>query len=199
MGSQSQEVATILAKLLDWGIFDRRIIDFMAENFGIHKDVLQSVDERTRNWIQDSLESFFSRKGGYLDQYSYYRHLIEALLVVARHGRAIIMGRAAGQVLPRQNGISVRITAPFELRAQRVAEKENIPIEKARDMVKKDDKQHAKFVKDFLSKEAFGSQHFDLVCNTELLTPAMVANIIAQTYKLRTMPEEELAKESSPQ
>ncbi len=196
MGSQAEEVASILAKLMDWGIFDQKIIDFMAENFGIHKDVLQSVDERTRNWIQDSLESFFSGKGGYLDQSSYYRHLVEALLVVARHGRAIIMGRAAGQILPRQNGIAVAITAPFELRCRRIAEQHAISLEEARKLVKKDDKQQVKFVKDFLSKEAFDSMHFDIICNTELLTPPMVANLILRTYKLRTMSEDDLSPQT---
>ena len=180
LGAGGETVAEELAKLMGWSVFDKRIVNFMAENFGVHADVLESVDERTRSWIEDSISMFFSnrKEGEHLDQYSYYKHLIEALLVIAQHGRAIIVGRAAGQILPRDHGLSVRITAPFELRAERIAEQNKIKIAEARDIVKKADDNQRKFVKDFLWKDAFDLHSFDMIFNTEKLSPLSVAKLI---------------------
>ncbi len=187
LGAGGEEVADELAKQMGWSVFDKRIVNFMAENFGVHADVLETVDERTRGWIEDSISMFFSNKKGseHLDQYSYYKHLIEALLVIAQHGRAIIVGRAAGQVLPRDHGLSVRITAPFEVRAERVAAQNKIKVSEAREIVKKADDNQKKFVKDFLWKDAFDLHSFDLIFNTEKLSPASVAKLIWRSFDQR--------------
>ncbi len=187
LGAGGEEVAEELAKLMGWSVFDKRIVNFMAENFGVHADVLETVDERTRGWIEDSISMFFSNKKGseHLDQYSYYKHLIEALLVIAQHGRAIIVGRAAGQVLPRDHGLSIRITAPFELRAERVAAQNKIKVSEARDIVKKADDNQKRFVKDFLWKDAFDLTSFDMIFNTEKLSPLAVAKLIWRAFDMR--------------
>ena len=187
LGAGGEEVADELAKQMGWSVFDKRIVNFMAENFGVHADVLETVDERTRGWIEDSISMFFSNRNNsdQLDQYSYYKHLIEALLVIAQHGRAIIVGRAAGQVLPRDHGLSIRITAPFEVRAERVAAKNKIKVAEARDIVRKADDNQKKFVKDFLWKDAFDLHSFDLILNTEKLSPASVAKLIWRAFDQR--------------
>ncbi|MBI9016994.1 MAG: cytidylate kinase-like family protein [Phycisphaerae bacterium] len=192
VGSGGAEVAKILSELMGWGHYDKKILDFMAENFGVHQDVLQTVDEKTRGWIQDTMSIFFSGKSSrHMDQYSYYKHLVEALLVIAKHGRAIIVGRGAGHVLPRKRGLSVRVTAPFELRSQRYARENNISSEKAIIEVKKADKEQQKFIKSFLYKDAFDAKYFDLVCNTEKLAPRAVAKLIWRAFDLRVSGEQE--------
>ncbi len=192
VGSGGAEVAQKLSKLMEWGLYDRKILDFMAENFGIHKDVLESVDEKTRGWIEDSLSLFFSKKSSKgIDQLSYYKHLVEALLVIAKHGRAIIVGRAASHVLPRRKGLSVLLTAPFELRCRRYAERNDINIEKATSEVKKKDKEQRKFVKSFLYKDAFDVRYYDIVFNTEKLSPEAVAKLIWRAFDQRVLEEKE--------
>lgn len=187
LGAGGEEVAEELAKLMGWSVFDKRIVNFMAENFGDHADVLETVDERTKGWIEDSISMFFSNKKGseHLDQYSYYKHLIEALLVISQHGRAIIVGRAAGQVLPRDHGLSIRITAPFEIRAERVAAQNKIKVAEARDIVRKADANQIDFVKDFLWKDVFDLHSFDLIVNTEKLSPNSVAKLIWRAFDQR--------------
>ncbi len=190
IGSGGSEVAKNLSELMGWGLYDKKILDFMAENFGVHQDVLQTVDEKTRGWIQDTMGLFFSGKSTrHIDQHSYHKHLVEALLVIAKHGRAIIVGRGAGHVLPRKRGLSVRITAPFELRCQRYARENNVSVEKAINDVKNADKEQQKFIKAFLYKDAFDAKYFDLVCNTEKLSPRAVAKLIWRAFDLRVSGE----------
>ncbi len=187
MGSGGEEIAQKLADLMDWGLFDKKLVDFMAENFGVHKDVLATVDESTRGWIEESLNMFFStRKGSQsMDQYSYYKHLVEAMLVIARHGRAVIVGRGAGHVLPRDKGLSIRIISPFELRCERVAREQNISSAEAATIIRKADSDHMRFLKDFVWKEPDEMRDFDLVINTEKFSPDSMAKLIWRAFDKR--------------
>jgi cytidylate kinase len=184
-GSGGEEIAEKLTELMGWGLYDKKILDFMAENFGIHKDVLSSVDEKTRGWIEDTMSSFFAGREGHMDQLTYYKHLMEALLVIGRHGRAVIVGRAAGHVLPRDKGLSIRITAPFELRCQRYAKKENLSIEQASEAVKQADREQSRFLKSFLYKDVHSIRYYDLIFSTEKLTPQSVAKLIWRAFDQR--------------
>jgi len=184
-GSGGEEIAQKLTELMGWGLYDKKILDFMAENFGIHKDVLSSVDEKTRGWIEDTMSAFFAGREGHMDQLSYYKHLMEALLVIGRHGKAVIVGRAAGHVLPRDKGLSIRITAPFELRCRRYAKQQNLSIEQATEAVEQADKEQSRFLKSFLYRDVYATRYYDLIFNTEKLSPQSVAKLIWRAFDQR--------------
>ena len=113
------------------------------------------------------------------------------LLVIAKHGNAVIVGRAAGQVLPRDKGLCVRITAPLPFRCQRYAQTNNITLAEATAIVKKTDKDKARFVKNFASKDLADARDYDLVCNTEKLSPASVAKLIWRAFDERIVSMQE--------
>lgn len=197
MGSYGEEIGQIIAELMDWGVYDKKVLNFMADSFGVDADLLKTVDERTRSWIEDTLSLFMTNKQGHIDQLAYYKHLIEALLLTAKHGRAVIIGRAAGHVLPRERGLSVRITAPFEIRSQRYADRHDMSIEHARAVVSQADERQRKFVKGFLDKDAFNMQYFDIVCNTEKFSPDAAAKLIWRTFDQRIASKEQQARTNS--
>ena len=179
IGSGGHEVGRILGFLMNWQLYDKDILNYMAENMQVHKHVLESVDERTVSWIHDALGSFFAAKPSqHVGQAKYFKHLVEVLLVIAKHGKAIIVGRAAGHVLPRDRGLSVRLTAPLELRIERTARKHDVSVKEAAAMIRKADKEQLRFVKSFIGKDAFDVTHFDVVLSTENLNAQSVAKII---------------------
>jgi cytidylate kinase len=196
LGSGGEEIARMLSDLMKWQLYDHEILDYMAENMDVHVKALESVDEKTRGWIKTQLIPLFgSQSPQNVSQASYYKHLGEALLVTAQHGRAIIVGRAANLVLPRRRGLNVRITAPLEVRCKYYAKKHNINISKAASIVKNADKDQKRFVKDFVGKDITDSRHYDLVCNTEKLYPASVAKLICRAFDQRVMSEQEHSAE----
>ncbi len=180
-GSSGGEIARILSELLGWRKFDREIIDQMSSNMNVHRDMLDGIEERGGGWLKDSL-SFGEQSIG---PDKYYRHLVRVLLIVARYGQAVIAGRAAGLVLPREKGLSVRITAPFAMRSQRYAELFDVGIEEARILVEKADKSQRAFVKQFLNKDICDPTHYDMVFSTEKLSPESVAKLISRALDQR--------------
>ncbi|MBN1845594.1 MAG: cytidylate kinase-like family protein [Sedimentisphaerales bacterium] len=183
LGSYGEQIARILAELLGWQLYDKEILDAMAEDMNVHQDVLESVDERIIGWIEDWLAPIFTERS--VGQLSYYRHLAKVLLVIAEHGRAVIVGRAAGLLLPRDRGLSVRVFAPLEMRARRYAEEHGTSIKEAKSILEKSDRGQQKFVQDMLKKDIFECCHYDIVINTEKLNPTSVAKLIWRTLDQR--------------
>ena len=195
LGSGGEEVARILSDLMKWQLFDKEILDYMAKNMNVHVRALESVDERSMGWMEDWLKPVFASKSDeHVEQLSYYKHLGKVLLVISKHGQAIIVGRAAGLLLPREKGLSVRVTAPFELRCKRYAQQNHISIEEATSIVKEADKTQNRFVKNFLEKDVNDSRYYDIVCNTEKISPVSVAKVIWRALELRIVSEKEYSK-----
>ena len=183
LGSGGTRIAQMLSDLLEWQLFDKEILDYMAHNLDVHKSVLESVDERTIGWIEDWLAPLFT--GRAVRQLEYYQHLVRVLLVIARHGQAVILGRAAGLVLPRDRGLSVRIVAPFELRCRRYSERNDLSDKKAENKVARSDREQKEFVRGFLSQDIGDCQHYDIVVNTDKISPQSAAKLVWRTLDQR--------------
>ncbi len=194
-GSDGEDVVIKLAAQMGWQIYDKEILNYMAEDMDVHVKALESVDERTISWINDWLVPFFTSKtSAHVEQLSYYKHLGKVLLIIARHGKAIIVGRAAGQILPRERGLRVRITAPFNLRCERYAEKNNINIEQARMIIREADDSQRRFVRDFAGIDIDDPHQYDLVCNTEKMSSESVAKLIWRAFDQRVISKLEQEK-----
>ncbi len=195
LGSGGEIIAGELAAMLQWQLYDHEILDFMAEDMNVHKSLLQSVDEHTISWIGEWLDPFFTRKTG-IEQLSYYRHLIHVLMIIAKHGQAIIVGRAAGLVLPRQNGLSVRVTASLEQRVKNYARENDISETEAFSIVEKSDRTQKSFVRSFVNQDVTDAKHYDITINTAKFTPHSAAKLIWRCLDQRRISQPPAPKDS---
>jgi cytidylate kinase len=196
IGSEGIKAARLLAELMDWKVYDSEILNFMADNMQVKKSAIESVDEKTISWIRDWARQIRGRKSKqHVDQMSYFKQLVNVLMLIARNGRAIIVGRSAGLILPRENGLSIRVTAPFNVRCERYAREYNITVTEAGEILKRVDKDQFNFGKTFLGKDITESKHYDLVLNTEKLLINSVARLIWRAYDLRIESEDKLLQE----
>ena len=183
LGSQGEQVTQELQQLTDWQVYDKEILDYMAKDLHVHRQVLASLDERRMGIVEECLDTFSGdRVPGY---YSYKHHLMKVLMVIAHHGNAIIIGRAAGMVLPRQAGLSTRIVAPLQTRSARYAQETDIELPRAQEVVADYDHRQKKFVKDFVHKDISDPVHYDLVINTEHINPPAAAKVIHHALQTR--------------
>lgn len=177
LGSGGEAVARILAEKLDWQVYDKEILNYMTENLQIQEQVLAEMDEHVRGAMEEWLNSLPS-SNQQIGQYAYFQHLTRALFVIARHGRAIIVGRGAGFVLPRENGLSIRVTAPSAVRVKSIATLEKLSSGQARKRIEKADKEQERFVREYTHRDFNDCSCYDLVVNTEKLPPESVAKLI---------------------
>jgi cytidylate kinase len=89
------------------------------------------------------------------------------VLTLGHHGEAVVLGRGAHCILPRECSLRVRLAAPFEKRARRISELAGIPLAEAQARARHLDAERAGFVRRFFNSDAASPLNYDLVINTE--------------------------------
>ena len=105
----------------------------------------------------------------------------EVMKEMVEEGNMVIIGRAGQVILGGfPNVIHVRIIAPLELRARRIAEKRSISIEGAQAQVEASDRNRRLYLKRFYNARWDDPNLYDLIINTERVAPELAAEIISQ-------------------
>lgn len=162
-------VADALAQRLDWTVYDRQIIEEVAERAHVRRAVIESLDEHARSWLDDYLATLPSMQG--ISEWSFLQHLIRVVTTIARHGRAIIVGRGANFFLPPEHGVRVRLTASFQDRVRRVADSHRLGFDEAARKVRDEDAQRAIFVQHHFARNIADPSAYDLVLNLSEVAP----------------------------
>jgi cytidylate kinase len=99
---------------------------------------------------------------------------------------AVIVGRA-GQVILREedNVLHVRLFAPLELRALRIAQTHRIKLEVARKQVKISDQARVRYMKRYYNTRWDDPNLYDIMINTAHLTAYTAAHIVCKAVEQR--------------
>ena len=159
--------------------------------------------------IHDQLKETGGKWGALVDEFDEVRpHLWErydweyrgfialvesAILEFALEDRAVIVGRGSHIVLRNiPQVLRVRLFAPLEIRIERLMNRENIDREKAKRLVKAQDKERAGYIKSIYGEKWDDRELFDLIFNTGSQAIEQVGAEIAEALRERekqTTPE----------
>lgn len=166
-GAGGALVAQRLAQDLSLDLFDREIIQQVAESASLSARVVSALDEKDREVLTDWLAAFASVS--YMSPNAYREHLTRVVGAIACHGGAVILGRGAHLILGPARALRVFVVAPLEARVAEVARRDGIPEREARRrIVEIEDERQAFLARHFHSNFADPST-FDLVVNTGIL------------------------------
>jgi cytidylate kinase len=165
-GAGGDEIARKVAETFGLDIFDREIIQRVAESTNLSERVVASL-EQDREVLTDWLAGIAS--SSYLSPVEYRYHLSRVVGALAHHGGAVIIGRGAHLILGRGEALRVLVVAPLEVRVRAVMEAEKLNEREA----------HRRIVAVEADRKAFLMKHFhadfadpttfDLVVNTSVL------------------------------
>ncbi len=175
-GANGAPIARAVAEELGWPIYDRELLERVAEHMGLRASLLEEVDERRKGWLRERLETLASSAP--ITQGAYAKHLFETLLALAAHGHCVIVGRGANLVLPPAATLRVRITAPRKERVRVLREQLNVGADEATRHLDKLDAERAAFVKDLFGKDNADAHCYDLVLNSARFSVKDCARII---------------------
>lgn len=184
-GTSGTLVAREIGERLGWAVYDRELLERVAEEMGLRARLLESVDEKRKSWLQECLEAFTSAPAA--SKSAYVRHLVETLLSLAAHGECVIVGRGAAQVLPVATTLRVRLVGPVEHRLATIRQQLGMSAEEATRWVAQTDEERVRFVKDYFQKDPTDPGRYDLVLNTSRFSVAeCAALVIAALHQLQT-------------
>jgi hypothetical protein len=178
-GSRGTEVAHIVGQQLGWDVLDKELLDFIAQRYKLPRDMLEIVDETRENWFHDVLGTFFDSR--LVSQDSYVTHLERILYLAALHGNVVFVGRGAQCVLPRSNGVAVRIIAPLKQRVEHMMQRGKLERSAAAKLVDELDASRAEFCQRHFHHNIQDPLEYDLTINTSRLSLEAAAELIVDT------------------
>jgi cytidylate kinase len=180
-GSGGKPIAKAVAKKLGFKFYDKKLINLIARKAKKRKALIASLDEKDRSFVDDLVHSFLNPD--YVPEQTYVKHLCEVVLTVARRGNCVILGRGGNFITNQYGGLYVRVAAPFLVRAGYTSQYEGYSLYKARERVKKFDKERKEFIRQYFGKNPSNANYYDLVVNTTYLEIEDTRDIIIAAFK----------------
>jgi hypothetical protein len=160
----------------DCTIYDRKLLEVLAESEAITADIINSLSERTRGLIADWVDHIVAGKP---PETQVFRHLARTFCSIAALGQAILIGRGGAAITRRiPTGIHVRLTAPIEWRIDNLKQNPDRTSDTSMETVKQADKERESFVRKYLGVDAHDPELYHLILNNQLLTMKEQVEII---------------------
>lgn len=166
LGSGGAEIARRLADRLGVMLYDRQLLDAIAERAKVDRELMARLDERARNVRDSWLFGLLSGQNTFLA--SYRHHLFDVLLCIAQEG-GVVVGRGAHIVLANREAFRLRVVGSAECCAARVAAREGIDTAAALARVRQTNKERDEFTYKLVRHHLTEAETFDLVLNTDKL------------------------------
>jgi cytidylate kinase len=158
-GAGGYEVAGRLAEVLGWQVLDRELLHRAATLEHLPDAELERLDEKA--------VSLADRFRLHPPHQHYLHGLKEAALQAAAKGNVVLVGRGTGHLLAGlPDVLHLRLVAPREWRARRMAQKEGWTSEQALARCTAEDRTRDRFTRYFFGETPFQPGQYHLVVNT---------------------------------
>ena len=163
-GCAGRAVALELAGRMGLRLFDKEILEEVAERSHMSVSRVSFLDEKTRPMVDEWFESLIW-PGRQCE--NYFRHLSRALLSIAERGRAVILGRGAAFILPPKTCLRVLLVAPLKRRIRDLADRMGLTLEDSRQRICRVETDRRAFITKYFRSDMTDPTHYDIVLNSE--------------------------------
>jgi cytidylate kinase len=175
-GAGGNVVARLVGKRLGWQVFNNEIVDEIAQKAHVRRQLIESLDERERETIEDAIGQLLNPQE--IGTSGYLVYLKQIVLTLGHQGDVVIVGHGARFILPGQFGLCVRMVAPIEARIRRIADKTRLSLDAARVEVEKTDRERVKLIRRHFGHNVTDPLSHDLIINTASINVESAAEIV---------------------
>lgn len=171
-GSGGRLVAQELGRKLGIGVYDNELISKAAESSGFSKYLFRTTDEKRSLF---SFSSFFSNQDfgqpeNYVNQNELFRIQSQVIRDIAEKESAIIIGRCADYILRDLDcTVDVFICAPEAKRKAEVAQRLEVSLDKAEEIMRKTDRKRETYYNYFTFGNWGMASNYDLCVDSTIL------------------------------
>ncbi len=187
-GCRGHELGKLLAHELQYGLFDRKVVDYIAKHIGVRSELVESLDEKNRSELELWVKSLISEK--VFDHDEYIKSLGEAIKTLAIQGGVVVVGRGANFLLANTPAFHLRVVAPYEYRLRNLKDIEGMSEKQAADELKQVDSERADYIKRYFKQKIEDPAAYDMVINMASTTLDGAVKIILAALRTRKWPLE---------
>ena len=186
-GCGGKRIAEALGEKLGIPVYDHELIIKAAQESGFSAEFFERSDEKKRFF---SLTSIFAGSYGpdtenYMSDKGLFKIQCETIQSIAEQGSAIIVGRCSDYVLrDRENTLNVFLTSPLEERVKRISETEGVTLEKAEEIVEKQDRNREEYYNYYTFGNWGVASNYDLCIDSSIAGIEGTADIIIEFAKI---------------
>lgn len=180
-GSQGNAVAQELASRLGISASDREILEAVARRAMVDVELVARLDETARHAGLRPWKELF--RVAPLHEQRYYDILVTVIMNIARRG-GIIVGRGAHLILGPARAFRIRIDGGLDQCARRIAEREHLELEQARERVQVVDREREEFMRQFFGVECADCSSYDLVLNSDRFEVGQMVELILHAMRM---------------
>ena len=179
----AERLNAISARPTPWVVMGKEIIGAVAGRKGEAARFVEALSHGRRGFIQQTVEVLL---GNHPTEYQAYETLVEALLLLARAGRVVLVGQGAGIVCAgAERGYHARLVAPLAWRAAKLAGARGIGTPAAETLAAREEQARESFVREFTGLDVTDPERYDLVLNNGRNTVREMADLIAAALRAK--------------
>lgn len=183
-GSGGQLIAEKVAKKLRWKVVDKTYMKRLASELNISASEFLHVDEHSRSWIADFLNTIFNP--AYVSDIRYITHLKALLRHAAKKHNLVILGHGANLILPKAKCLRVRITASLTTRINSTYKFEHKSSQReAREWVEHIQRQRDQFIRQYFGVNPHNPWNYDLTISTDNLSLDQATQLIMHAFFIK--------------
>ena len=164
-GCCSRDLAAPLAEHLGVQVWGRELVDRIASDVGLQRDVVERLDRGLVDSVEAWVRAMLGRRLFLRDDYALA--LARTIKTLAETGGAVLVGRGAGFILGDRADLRLRLVAGDRARQQHLQQRLGCDPAAARGHMQRTDAMRAAFVREYFQAEVDDPRHYDLVLNTE--------------------------------
>jgi cytidylate kinase len=181
LGSNAAEIAAAVAAQLGIPLYDREILQYIADSAEVQVETVETLDEQVQNRLQEYITALLYERNFHPSDY--LLHLARAICALWEHGSCVLVGHGCVHVVPRTHALAVRVVAPEQARIKRVAEREQIELEDARRLTQRTDSERQAFHRRNFHADCDDSRNYDLVIDSNSFDTAGCAAVIVEAFR----------------
>jgi len=159
-------------------VYDQDLLEYMAQDGVVRQGVLDQLSPEAAAWAEAHLQQLlrqeqFSSKPPFLN-------LLRVVLALGAQGRAVLIGRGSGHILPPESTLHARIVAPLPARIAYMSQWLRLSEEEAAERVRTRDERRKEFIQTNFQVQPEDVHQYDLLLNSSLLGEVLCVELLVQ-------------------
>lgn len=192
LGSGGRQIGRQLAEKMNISYYDKELIALASKESGLAKEFFEEADEKASFSLFGGL---FGLRASILDEGFVNNYLCNETLFkiqsdvikdLAKKQSCVFVGRCADYVLREQEAaVNLFISADWDDRIKRIAQKHELTTEKTKEMIERTDKKRANYYNFYSNKQWGAASSYHLCINSSILGIDDTVTFIEEFVKKR--------------
>jgi len=182
-GARGGSVGRRVGRRLGWQVYDQELLEYIAQEGNFREELAGHLSPAASQWAEQELDRLLHEQT--LSRHPSIVNMARVVLTLGAQGEAVLIGRGAGNILPRDTTLHARIVAPLEDRIAYMSQWLRLTREEAAERVRVRDSRRAEFFETHFNRLPGDPYQYDLLLNSTLLGEDLCADLIIEAARAK--------------